>query len=315
MQAIKILVTGALGQIGSVLVDVLRTEYGSENVLATDIRSPQSSLGAFEELDILDGQKLETLIHNHRITEIYHLAAILSAKGEQNPAWAWEVNMKGLFNVLDAARKHQLKVFFPSSIAVFGKYCPIHETPQHTALHPTTVYGISKAAGENWCQYYHENYGVDVRSVRYPGIIGYQSVPGGGTTDYAVEIYHYAAQGKPYTCFLKPDAGLPMLYMPDTMKATLQIMQAPAEQIRIRTSYNLGGMSFTPAEVAASIKASIPDFEVRYEPDFRQDIAASWPDSVDDSPARQDWGWQPDYDLDAMTEDMLAHLKSVAYPV
>ncbi len=312
MKQTKILITGALGQIGAVLTAALQEKYGTAAVIATDIRTPQEISGIFEVVDILDTDRLEAVVNEYGITEIYHLAAILSANGEQQPLQSWDINMKGLFNVLETARRHALKVFFPSSIAVFGHHVSQSNTPQHAPLHPTTVYGISKAAGENWCQYYHEKYGVDIRSLRYPGVIGYQSTPGGGTTDYAVEIFHYASSGQDYTCYLKPDAALPMLYMPDTIKATLQIMEAPQEMIRIRTSYNLAGMTFTPAEIAAAIQAHRPNFSISYDPDFRQDIAASWPSSIDDSAARNDWGWQPDHDLQSMTRDMLAHLDPVA---
>lgn len=304
----SVLVTGALGQIGAVLVQSLRERYGADQVIATDIRHPKHPDGRFAILDVMNGEELDAMIRQHKITQIYHLAAILSAKGEQNPAWAWEVNMRGLFNILEAAKNHQLRLFFPSSIAVFGNYSQDHDTPQHSPLHPTTVYGISKAASENWCQYYFAKYGVDVRSVRYPGVIGYQSLPGGGTTDYAVEIYHYAVKEEPYICFLSENSRLPMLYMPDTMKATMAIMDAPNDQIRIRTSYNLAGMDFTPLEITQSIQAHYPTFSVAYQPDFRQAIADSWPASIDDHQAQEDWGWQPDYDLAAMTADMLKHL-------
>jgi nucleoside-diphosphate-sugar epimerase len=303
-----ILITGAGGQIGSVLTRALRQTYGSAAVLATDIRSTELGEGPFELLDVLNGNRLHELVKRYRVSEIYHLAAILSARGEQNPKIAWDINMDSLFNVLDVAKEHQLKVFFPSSIAAFGPNTPKVNTPQDTITQPTTVYGISKASGENWCQYYHLKYGLDVRSVRFPGIIGYQSLPGGGTTDYAVDIYHKALAGEVFTCFLEADTRLPMLYMDDAIQGVLQLMGAPSNQLSVRTSYNLAGVSFTPAEISAAIQQHIPDFSIRYEPDFRQAIADSWPQSIDDQQARRDWNWQPQYDLARMTADMLHHL-------
>ncbi len=306
-----VLVTGANGQIGSVLVKALREKYGQSQVIATDIRaSGAQDEGIFQTLDVLDARALAAAVERWQVTEVYHLAAILSAKGEQNPRQAWEINMNGLFNILEVARQYQLKVFFPSSIAVFGEHIERVMTPQLAVLAPTTVYGISKAAGENWCQYYFQKYGVDVRSVRYPGIIGYQSLPGGGTTDYAVDIFHVALRNEPFVCFLAEDATLPMMYMDDAIRATLALMEAPAERLSIRTSYNLAAMSFNPAEIAAEIRKHLPDFSIRYEPDFRQQIAGGWPQSIDDSQARIDWGWQPAFDLARMTEDMLMHLKA-----
>ncbi len=310
MNQTRILITGANGQIGSVLTQELRQRVGANQVIATDIRDPeQKTEGPFERLDALDSERLEQLIRQYEITTIYHLAAILSAKGEQNPRQAWQINMESLFNVLEAARSHQLQLFFPSSIAVFGDNTPRRETPQDTIMQPTTVYGISKVAGEQWCQYYHKKYGVDVRSVRYPGIIGYQSMPGGGTTDYAVDIYHKAVLGEPFDCFLSAETRLPMLYMDDAIRATIELMEAPAEQITVRTSYNLAGMSFSPGEVAAEIQRYIPNFTIRYAPDFRQKIADSWPNSIEDSRARADWNWKPEYDLATMTSDMLENLR------
>jgi nucleoside-diphosphate-sugar epimerase len=306
----SILITGASGQIGTVLAEELSQRHGASAVLQTDIRLPENPSGPFEQLDVLDSQRLAELIKTYKVTQIYHLAAILSAKGEQNPKWAWEINMAGLFNILEAAREHGLRVFFPSSIAVFGGMTPRVDTPQYAVLQPQTVYGISKVAGESWCQYFFQKYGVDVRSVRYPGIVSYQSLPGGGTTDYAVDIFHYAVKGEPYTCFLQDDARLPMMYMPDAIRATLELMEAPAEQVRIRTSYNLAGMSFTPAELAKAIRVHVPGLQVAYVPDFRQEIAASWPESIDDSAAREDWGWQPAFDLPEMSADMLLHLRA-----
>ncbi|MBK9104197.1 MAG: NAD-dependent epimerase/dehydratase family protein [Saprospiraceae bacterium] len=305
-----ILVTGATGQIGTVLTEALRAEYGHDNVLATDIRQPEHHTGLFEVLDILDTQRTRELVAQYKITTIYHLAAILSASGEANPQRTWNINMNGLLSILELAREVGLqKVFYPSTIAVFGKTTPRINTPQHTVMTPSTVYGISKTAGELWCAYYHDRFGLDVRSVRYPGIISYQSMPGGGTTDYAVDIFHQAIlQGK-YTCFLEANTRLPMMYMDDSIRATLELMRAPSEQIRIRTSYNLAAMSFTPAELAVAIQKHMPDFTISYAPDHRQAIAASWTESIDDQDARTDWGWKPEYDLDTMTLEMLNQLK------
>jgi threonine 3-dehydrogenase len=305
----RILIIGAGGQIGAVLTDALRDVYGSDHVIATDLRPLNHQSGPSEILDAMDGAAMEGLVRKHRINQIYHLAAILSATGEKDPLWAWNLNMGSLFNVLETARKLNLqKVFYPSSIAVFGREAAHANTPQNEVLIPETVYGISKAVGENWANYYYRRYGVDVRSLRYPGIIGYQSMPGGGTTDYAVDIFHHAVQGKPYTCFLRADTPLPMLYMADAIRATLELMEAPANNISVRTSYNLAGLSFTPAELTTSIRRMSPDFQVRYQPDFRQAIADSWPASIDDSAARRDWGWKPEYDLEALTKDMLMQL-------
>lgn len=304
-----ILITGANGQIGSVLTEALRRHFGEDHVIPTDIRKPDHHVGHFEFLNVLEADHIAELIDQHQVTQIYHLAAILSAKGEQAPLPTWDINMKGLLNILEIAREKKIaKVFNPSSIAVFGLTTPRVNTPQFTVMEPTTVYGISKVAGELWCQYFHARYGLDVRSVRYPGIIGYQSLPGGGTTDYAVDIYHKAIQGQPFECFLKEETRLPMLYMDDAIRGTLELMDAPADRISIRTSYNLSGMSFTPAEIGLEIRKHIPDFKVSYQPDFRQAIADSWTQSIDDSYARRDWGWAPKYDLASMTEDMLQHL-------
>jgi len=304
-----VLITGANGQIGSVLTNFLRDRMGAQQVLATDIRKGPSDEGPFEILDALDTDRFRELIERYDVGTVYHLAAILSAKGEENPRQAWQINMESLFNVLEAARKHNLRVFFPSSIAVFGDSTPKKDTPQTTIMQPTTVYGISKVAGEQWCQYYHQKYGVDVRSVRYPGIIGYQSLPGGGTPDYAVDIYHKAVLGEAFTCFLNDDARLPMMYMDDAIRATVELMEAPAKAIRVRTSYNLAAMSFTPAEVTDLIQQHLPGFSISYAPDFRQKIAASWPESIDDSIAREQWGWKPAYDLERMTSEMLEKLR------
>ena len=309
MKTKRILLTGANGQIGTVLLSHLQNRYGLDAVVATDIRQPSHSTGLFELLDIRDGKLLHQLAEKYQVGEIYHLAAVLSAKGESDPVWTWGVNMDGLLNVLEVARELQLKVFFPSSIAVFGDYAPRVLTSQWAPLIPATVYGISKVAGEHWCRYYHSRYGVDVRSLRFPGLISYESPPGGGTTDYAVEIYHSAVKDQSYSCFLKPDTRLPMLYMPDALRAMTQLMEADGERLRVRTSYNLAGMSFTPAEQARSIRNEMPGFAIHYQPDFRQQIADSWPESIDDSWARSDWDWKPQFGLDAMTRDMLAHLK------
>lgn len=306
----RTLVIGANGQIGTVLTQALRSMHGKDQVIASDLSAPAGPVpGPFETLDVLDATRLGEIVRQHDIRVIYHLAAILSATGEQHPKWAWEVNMGGLFHVLETAREYRLKVFFPSSIASFGPFADRQNTPQHGPLEPTTVYGISKVAGELWSQYYFLRYGVDVRSLRYPGIISYQSMPGGGTTDYAVDIFHKAVLGEEFTCFLSEDTRLPMMYMDDAVRATLMLMEAPPEQIRLRTSYNLASMSFTPAELAAEIRKEYPDFKVHYQPDFRQAIADSWPESLDDSDARTDWGWAPEFNLPAMSAEMLLRLK------
>jgi threonine 3-dehydrogenase len=309
MKQDNILIIGAGGQIGAVLTEALRTAYGADNVIATDLKPLVNQSGPSEVLDALDAVALEALVKKWRINQIYHLAAILSATGEKDPMWAWNINMTSLFNVLETARQHSLnKVYYPSSIAVFGREAAQLNTPQYEVLIPETVYGISKVAGENWANYYYRRYGLDVRSLRYPGIIGHQSMPGGGTTDYAVDIYHYAVQHKPYECFLRDNTALPMLYMDDAIRGTIELMDAPADRLSVRTSYNLAGMTFTPDEIAASIRKLVPDFKISYKPDFRQAIADSWPASIDDSAARHDWGWKPKFDLDAMTKDMLEHL-------
>jgi len=308
MKKEHILITGAKGQIGSVLTTTLRKRHGQEAVLATDIRHDPSDEGPFEVLDALDGDTLHELVRRYKITQIYHLAAILSAKGEQNPLRSWDINMRSLFNVLEVSRQEGVQLFFPSSIAVFGPNTPRLNTPQETVMQPGTVYGISKVAGENWCQYYFDRHGLDVRSIRYPGLISYQSLPGGGTTDYAVDIYHHAVKGESFSCFLQADTRLPMLYMEDAIRGTVELMESDAAQIRVRSSYNLSGMSFTPAELAAEIRKHVPQFEITYAPDFRQKIADSWSDTIDDSVAREHWGWQAQYDIAAMTEDMLKQL-------
>ncbi len=306
-----ILVTGACGQLGTELTEELRIRRGTERVIATDINPPNEALknGPFETLDVLDRSQLMEIIHKHNITRIYHLAAILSAAGEKHPIRTWDINMEGLLNVLEAARESNIKrIFWPSSIAVFGPTTPSVNTPQRTVMEPDTIYGISKLAGERWCEYYNIRYGLDVRSVRYPGLIGWKSLPGGGTTDYAVEIYHKAVENEPFSCFLKSDTCLPMMYMSDAIRATIELLQAPPEKISVRSSYNLSGMSFTPEEIAASIKQTIPEFNIEYAPDERQKIADNWPDSIDDSQARDDWGWKPEFDLKKMTKEMIERL-------
>lgn len=311
MKRQKILVIGAGGQLGTELVQGLWKVYGEENVIATDIKDPQGVLtrARFEILDVLKQKHLFDFIQKNEITQIYHLAAVLSATGEKNPKFAWHLNMDGLIHVLDAAVEFKIeKVYWPSSIAVFGPTTPRHNTPQDTVMGPTTIYGITKLAGERWCEWYYRNKGVDVRSLRYPGLIGYKSKPGGGTTDYAVDIFFKAILEKKYECFLKPDTYLPMMYMDDAVKATIDLMEAPAEKIKVRSSYNISAMSFSPAEIAAEIKEHIPEFEITYKPDFRQQIAESWPASIDDSAARKDWGWQPQFDLSKMTTEILKHL-------
>ena len=305
----KTLVIGAAGQLGIELVLALQAQYGVESVEVSDIRVPDDEgvmRSRFLHLDATDEGAVSKVLEEGQYRAVYHLAAMLSATGEKKPIAAWDLNMQSLLNVLEAAKEGWVeRVFWPSSIAVFGPETPKKRAPQEALLDPTTVYGISKQAGEYWCRYYHENYGVDVRSVRYPGLIGHRSAPGGGTTDYAVEIYHEAVAGNQYSCFLKADQALPMMYMDDAVRGTLELMAAPVENIRVRTSYNLGAMSFTPSEVANSIQQHLPDFQVSYNPDERQAIAASWPESIDDSAARADWGWQPDILLPDMTSIML----------
>lgn len=307
----KILITGACGQVGSELTLTLRELYGNENVWATDISEPRTKLdgGPFEKLDVLDVDALEQMVDQYNITQIYHLAAMLSAKAEQNPGLAWKLNTEGLLNVLNTAREKALtKIFWPSSIAVFGPDTPADHTPQTTIMNPNTVYGISKLACERWCEYYYQHYDVDIRSLRYPGLIGYKSMPGGGTTDYAVEIFHKALDGEPYECFLAEDTSLPMMYMNDAIKATIDIMQADPDQIKIRSSYNIAAMSFSPQDLAKVIKEYVPEFEISYMPDYRQKIAESWPNSIDDRSAREDWNWQHEFNLNTMAEDLFAHL-------
>lgn len=306
----KILIVGSQGQIGLELTQELRTIYGNDNVIASDVKAPEQSNGPFETLDVMDKNSLNDVFKKHNVTQVYLLAALLSATAEKNPRFAWDLNMEGLFNVLNAAKEGVLnKVYWPSSIAVFGPTTPKQNTPQYTVMEPNTIYGISKQAGERYCEYYNQKYGVDVRSIRYPGLIGHKSAPGGGTTDYAVHIYHEALKNKTYECFLSAETELPMMYMPDALKATISLMEAPAEQVKIRSSYNVAGMSFNPEQITAEIKKHIPEFSIGYKPDFRQAIADSWPQSINDAEAREHWGWKPEYDLASMTKDMLDNLK------
>lgn len=308
----KILIIGACGQIGTELTHKLRAIYGTENVIASDIRKLNNDVvnsGPFEVVNALDFNQIEHIIEQYKIDEVYLMAALLSATAEKNPAFAWDLNMNSLFHVLNLAKAKKIKkIFWPSSIAVFGPTTPKEQTPQYTTMEPSTVYGISKQAGERWCEYYHNIFGVDVRSIRYPGLISWSTPPGGGTTDYAVDIYYKALADKKYECFLSSETKMPMMYMDDAIRATISIMQAPEADIKIRSSYNLAAMSFTPTEIAAEIKKHIPEFTISYNPDFRQKIADSWPASIDDSRARQDWGWKHEFDLENMTVDMLEHL-------
>ncbi|WP_438965064.1 NAD-dependent epimerase/dehydratase family protein [Flavobacterium sp.] len=313
----KVLIIGACGQIGTELTKKLREIYGVENVVASDIRKLNIDVvndGIFEVVNALDYNQIEHLVEQYEITDVYLMAALLSATAEKNPAFAWDLNMNSLFHVLNIAKAGKIKkIFWPSSIAVFGPTTPRQNTPQYTIMEPSTVYGISKQSGERWCEYYSKQYDVDVRSIRYPGLISWVSEPGGGTTDYAVEIYHKAITEGKYTSFLTEDSALPMMYMDDAIKATVQIMQAPQDQIKIRSSYNLSAMSFTPKEIALEIKKHFPDFEMSYEPDFRQKIANSWPASIDDSSAREDWNWKNDFNLENMTVEMIENLKKYKY--
>jgi nucleoside-diphosphate-sugar epimerase len=307
----KILIIGACGQIGTELTAALQTEYGIENVIASDIK-PSDKLPAgtiFESVDALDGKQIADTVKKHEITQVYLLAALLSATAEKNPDFAWKLNMESLFHVLNLGKEKIIqKIYWPSSIAVFGPTTPRTNTPQYTIMEPSTVYGISKLAGERWCEYYFNKFNVDVRSLRYPGLISWKSEPGGGTTDYAVHIFHEALKSNRYTCFLNESTTLPMMYMEDAIKATIQLMDAPSENIRIRSSYNLAAISFNPAEIATEIKKHIPSFSMNYAPDFRQQIADSWPASIDDSAARKDWGWKHAYQLENMVAEMLKQL-------
>lgn len=309
----KILVIGACGQIGVELTLQLRKNYGEQAVIASDLREEHPLLkgtGPYVSLDIMNKETFHVLVLRYNITQVYLLAAILSATGEKNPTLAWHINMQSLLNVLEVANEEKLhKVYWPSSIAVFGPNSPKQNTPQHTVIEPTTIYGISKFAGERWCEYYSKRYGIDVRSLRYPGLISYKSQPGGGTTDYAIEIFHDALKKESYTSFLSEDTYLPMMYMPDAIRATIELMEADANKISVRSSYNLSALSFSPKEITAEIQKHIPGFTIDYNIDSRQQIADSWPQSIDDSQAQKDWGWKPEYDLERLTKDMLDNLR------
>ena len=309
----RILIIGSSGQIGTELVIELRSMYGNNNVIASDIRPSSSEVmesGPFEKLDIMDEKLLRDIVKKYKITQVYLLAALLSATAEKNIELGWSLNMRSHSHVLDLAKDGLIKkIFWPSSIAVFGPTTPMENTPQYTVMEPNTVYGITKQAGERWNEYYFNKFGVDVRSIRYPGLIGWKAAPGGGTTDYAVDIFHQAIQHEKYESFLSENTGLPMMYMPDAIRATIELMEAPAEQVKIRSSYNLAGISFTPKQLASEVKKHIPDFEMTYNPDFRQAIADSWPSSIDDSYAQKDWGWELKYNLEKMTSDMMINLK------
>ncbi len=308
----RILILGACGQIGTELTVALRQKYGSHKVIASDIRQGDEALmkgGPFEIIDATNYEAIENIVIQYEINEVYLMAAMLSATAEKFPAKGWHLNMTSLFNVLNLAKDKKIeKVFWPSSIAVFGSTTPRIDTPQRTVMEPSTVYGISKQTGERWCEYYFDKYGVDVRSIRYPGIISWQTLPGGGTTDYAIDIYHKALKHNKYVCFLSEETTLPMVYMEDAIRATLDIMSAPSEKIKIRSSYNLAAISFNPKEITESIQKQLPGFSISYEPDFRQQIANTWPQSIDDREAREDWNWKHEYDLDAITADMLKNL-------
>lgn len=305
----KILIIGACGQIGTELVLALRQKYGNQSVIASDVRDNCPEIlanGPYTKLDILNREQVRNYIIDQKIDQVYLLAALLSATAEKNPDFAWKLNMEGLFTILDLAKEGYLKkIFWPSSIAVFGPTTPQNLTPQQTIMEPTTVYGISKLAGENWCAYYHAKFGVDVRSIRYPGLISYKSPPGGGTTDYAVDIFYKAKAGQEFNCFLAKNTALPMMFMDDAIRATLELMDADSEIVTVRNSYNIAGCSFTPEEISAEIKKHIPNFQIVYNPDFRQAIADSWPNSIDDSVAKKDWGWSSQYDLPKLVSIML----------
>jgi nucleoside-diphosphate-sugar epimerase len=308
----KTLVIGASGQIGTELTLALRQQFGGEMVIAADLKREADLLkgsGPFLPLDIMDKEILRVQVRRHEIKTIYLLVAMLSAAGEKNPMLAWHLNMQSLINTLEVAREEAVKkVFWPSSIAVFGMDAPKENCPQDAYAAPSTIYGISKLAGEQWCHYYFHRYGLDVRSIRYPGLISYKTLPGGGTTDYAIEIFHSAIRGEIYTCFLRADKRLPMMYMDDAVRATIELMESPESKISIRTAYNLAGISFTPTEIAREIKRLISGFSIEYEPDFRQAIADSWPESIDDRVAVRDWGWKPAFNLRNMTEEMIRHI-------
>ena len=308
----KILVIGAGGQIGTELVLELRKRHGVNQVIAADVKEECTDAlkdGPYVKMDVLDKAHVQEYIRTEKPDDVYLLAALLSATAEKHPEFAWKLNMEGLFTILDLAKEGAIKkIFWPSSIAVFGPTTPRVETPQYTIMEPTTVYGISKLAGERWCEYYFNKFGVDVRSIRYPGLISYTSLPGGGTTDYAVDIFYHAKKTGEYTSFLNKDSALPMMYMEDAIRATIELMDAPKEEVKIRSSYNLAGISFTPEQLALAIQENLPTFKMMYQPDFRQAIADSWPDSIDDAAAKQDWGWKEKYDLKAMVETMLKNV-------
>lgn len=306
----RTLVVGANGQLGTELVAALRSIHGSDNVVATDVKDGSPQDGPFELLDILDEDAYYAVLKKYDISEVYHLAALLSAKGEQKPLSAWKLNMGSLLTVLESGREQVKRIYWPSSIAVFGPDTPADNTPQATVMNPNTVYGISKQAGERWCEYYHQKFGVDVRSLRYPGLIGYKAKPGGGTTDYAVDVFWQAVEGKDYECFLTEDMELPMMYMDDAIRGTLELMNAPADKLSVWSSYNFSGISFTPTQLFAEIKKHFPEMNFSYNPDFRQKIAESWPNGIDDTQARTDWGWNPKFDLAKMTETMISGLKA-----
>jgi nucleoside-diphosphate-sugar epimerase len=315
----KVLVIGAGGQIGSELVLALRRRFGRESVIAADVKDNCPTVlqeGQYVQIDILNREAVRKFVIEEQISEVYLLAALLSATAEKQPDFAWKLNMEGLFTILDLGKEGYLKkIFWPSSIAVFGPTTPRDNTPQITTMEPTTVYGISKQAGERWCEYYFNKFQVDVRSIRYPGLISYTSLPGGGTTDYAVDIFYKAKREAKFECFLKADTALPMMYMADAIRATIELMEAPKENIKIRSAYNLAGNSFTPSQLANKIQEHIPDFVIHYEPDFRQAIADSWPKSIDDSKASEDWGWETEYDIDKMVEVMLENVNPLLMSV
>jgi threonine 3-dehydrogenase len=312
MRTDKILITGAGGQLGTVLTTQLQKKHGFDNVIASDIRRNSSFEGNFEVLDVTVFDALKRCVLKNEITQIYHLVAILSAKGEETPLQTWDVNMGCLFNVLEVSRLCKIdKIFYPSSIAVFGNNIEMDNTPQSPNLTPLTVYGISKVAGENWVNYYYKKYGMDIRSIRYPGVIGYQSLPGGGTTDYAVDIFHKAIKEELFSCFLSASTNLPLIFIEDAIRATIELMDVPAKNIKVRTSYNLAGFSCTPEKLYNALKETYPNFKIVYKPDFRQDIADSWPNSIDDSSAINDWGWKPKFNLESMTAVMITELKKI----
>ena len=310
----RVLIIGSSGQIGTELVMELRRMYGNENVVASDIRDSSEQVmnsGPFETLDIMDESLLREIVKKYKVTQVYLLAALLSATAEKNIELGWRLNMRSHSHVLDLAKDGLIKkIFWPSSIAVFGPTTPMENTPQYTIMEPNTVYGITKQAGERWNEYYFNKFGVDIRSVRYPGLIGWKAAPGGGTTDYAVDIFHQAIQHGKYESFLSENTGLPMMYMPDAIRATIELMEAPLDKIKIRSSYNLAGISFTPKQISDEIKKHISDFEITYSPDFRQSIADSWPTSIDDTHAQKDWGWNLEYNLEKMTSNMMKNLKN-----